>query len=146
MEMVSLLTPKNPSINTNFTYKVEGVNKDPEKLDYSIHKGPDPFAIQFYDVLWTEVDYEGEKLPLLSQNLNITPMIFIRGKIVHINDLLHHFYPEKADKIEQFMDSLSVNRVVKDGTNVWPFFEGQFIWSNQEHRKKYYEYITKSTR
>ena len=56
---------------------------DPDKIDMDI-LDPATFAIQFYEKIYSEVEYDEEIYPMQSNPIKdtVSPLIFIKGKLL----------------------------------------------------------------
>ena len=98
------------------------------------------FAIQFFDRLYSEVDVDGEITPMQSNPIEgtVSPLIFVRGKLLSPNDLAEE-YPEKAVKIIPQLEQFNCSHVVKVFGVFKPFNAENDIFWKPKYKELYYE-------
>ena len=104
-------------------------NRDPDKVNFS-DLPEETFAIQFFDRLYAEYTIGDVVHPVQSGQFNVSPVIWMKGKLLTPAKLKSE-YPDVADNIIMQMDNANVGHVVYVMGTFKPFVKDTDIfWNN----------------
>lgn len=128
-------------VQTNKTWS-QGVDfvsetRDPNKIDRT--NLPDgTFAIQFFDKIYQECEIDGEIYPMMSGQINVSPVVFIVGKLLSKEEILKE-YPDVAVNIVPQMEHIGVTHAVYSYHKFKPFNPATDIFWSKKGEKLYAE-------